>query len=179
MQHGSPEPAAAPRGAVARLASLIGIAFGAFSAVLILAILVLTAANVAGRYLFTAPIRGAEEATGFMVVAVVMLGAAEAYRRNDHIRIDLLTERLGPGANWALDVLAHLAVMLFSFILLRTGLHTVEFSRRFGAYSAGYLQIPIWIPQTVLVAGGALLLAMATLRLVEQLLDTWRGTPAR
>jgi TRAP-type C4-dicarboxylate transport system permease small subunit len=173
MQHGSTETTA-PKGAVARLAAIVGIAFGAVSAMMILIVLLLTAANVAGRYLFTAPIRGAEEATGFLVVAIVMLGAAEAYRRNDHIRIDLLTERLGPRANWLLDGFAHLAVIVFSFVLLRTGLHTVDFSRRFGAYSAGYLQIPMWIPQTALVAGGGLLLAMGTLRLVDQLLELRR-----
>lgn len=174
MQSGPTETATAPTGAVDRLAFYVGAAFGAVSAVMILVILVLTGANVLGRYVFTAPIRGAEEATGFLVVAVVMLGAAEAYRCGDHIRIDLLTERLGPRAAWLLDLAAHLAVILFSFNLLRTGLHTVEFSRRFGAYSAGYLQIPIWIPQSALVAGGALLLLMASLRLLSQLLELRR-----
>ena len=158
---------AAPQGAVGWIAVLIGWVFGAFAALGILAVLVLTAINVAGRYLFTAPLRGAEEMTGFLVVAIVMLGAAEAYRRGDHIRIDILTDKLGPrGVRW-IDVLSHLAVALFAANLLRTGLHTVEFSHRFGAYSSGYLQIPMWIPQTALVAGGALLLAMALLKLVE------------
>ncbi len=174
MQSGPTDTAAAPAGAVDRLAFYVGAAFGAVSALMILAILILTGANVLGRYVFTAPIRGAEEATGFLVVAVVMLGAAEAYRRNDHIRIDLLTERLGPRMAWLLEIAAHIAVMVFSFNLLRTGLHTVEFSRRFGAYSAGYLQIPIWIPQSALVAGGALLLVMAALRLLSQLLELRR-----
>lgn len=158
---------AAPQGAVGWIAALIGRLFGAFAALAILAVLVLTAINVAGRYLFTLPLRGAEEMTGFLVVAIVMLGAAEAYRRGDHIRIDLLTERLGPrGARW-IDILSHLAVGVFALNLLRTGLHTVEFSHRFGAYSSGYLQIPMWIPQTSLVLGGALLLAMALLKLIE------------
>jgi TRAP-type C4-dicarboxylate transport system permease small subunit len=161
---------AAPQGAVGWLAALIGRGFGIFAALAILAVLVLTAINVTGRYLFTAPLRGAEEMTGFLVVAMVMLGAAEAYRRGDHIRIDLLTERLGPkGARW-IDILSHLAVAAFAANLLRTGLHTVEFSRNFGAYSAGYLEIPMWIPQSALVIGGALLLAMAVLKLIESLL---------
>lgn len=161
---------AAPQGAVGWLAALIGRGFGIFAALAILAVLVLTAINVTGRYLFTAPLRGAEEMTGFLVVAMVMLGAAEAYRRGDHIRIDLLTERLGPkGARWV-DVLSHVAVGAFAANLLRTGLHTVEFSHSFGAYSPGYLQIPMWIPQSALVIGGALLLAMAVLKLIESLL---------
>ena len=162
---------AAPLGAVGLLAALIGRGFGIFAALAILAVLILTAINVTGRYLFTAPLRGAEEMTGFLVVAMVMFGAAEAYRRGDHIRIDLLTERLGPtGARWV-DILSHIAVAAFAVNLLRTGLHTVAFSRSFGAYSAGYLEIPMWIPQSALVIGGALLLAMALLKLIETLLS--------
>lgn len=168
---------AAPKGAVARLAAAIGRAFGAVAALAILGVLGLTAVNVAGRYLFNAPLRGAEEATGYLVVAMVMFGAAEAYRRGDHIRIDLLTERFGPrGARW-IDLLSHVAVGLFAANLLRTGLHTVEFSQRFGAYSPGYLEMPMWIPQSALVAGGALLLAMAGLKLLDGLLS-FRGAEA-
>jgi TRAP-type C4-dicarboxylate transport system permease small subunit len=167
-----PEPVtAAPKGAVARLAALIGVAFGAVAALAILAVLGLTAVNVVGRYVFSAPLRGAEEATGYLVVAMVMFGAAEAYRRGDHIRIDLLTERLGLGGVRAVEVLSHVAVGLFAANLLRTGLHTVEFSHRFGAYSPGYLEMPMWIPQTALVVGGGLLLAMAVLNLIQTLLS--------
>lgn len=174
MAHGSSD-AAAPKGAVGWIAAAVGLTFGAFAALAILAVLVLTAINVAGRYLLSAPLRGAEEATGYLVVAMVMLGAAEAYRRGDHIRIDILTERLGEGGARWVDLLSHVAVGAFAANLLRTGLHTVEFSQRFGAYSPGYLQIPMWIPQTALVAGGALLLAMSVLRLIATLLSFRRN----
>jgi len=173
MAHGGSETAV-PKGAVGWLAAAVGLTFGAFSALAILVVLVVTAVNVAGRYLFSAPLRGAEEATGYLVVAMVMLGAAEAYRRGDHIRIDILTERLGAAAARWIDVLSHVAVAAFAANLLRTGLHTVEFSQRFGAYSPGYLQIPMWIPQSALVAGGGLLLVMAVLRLIDTLLSFLR-----
>lgn len=174
MQSGNTETVA-PKGAIGKLAAVVGIAFGAVAALMILVILGVTAVNVAGRYLLSAPLRGAEEATGFLVVALVMFGAAEAYRRNDHIRIDLLTDGRGPRTQWWLDLLAHVAVLAFSVVLLRTGLHTVEFSRRFGAYSTGYLEIEMWIPQTALVVGGALLALMAVLRLADHLLGALRG----
>ena len=165
------QDATAPQGVVGWLAAIVGRLFGAFATLAILVVLVLTAVNVAGRYLFSAPLRGAEELTGFLVVAMVMLGAAEAYRRGDHIRIDILTDRLGPRwARW-IDLLSHLSVAAFAANLLRTGLHTVGFSRSFGAYSPGYMEIPMWIPQFSLVMGGALLLAMSVLKLVDALLS--------
>lgn len=154
-------------GAASRLAALVGGLFGALSAILILVVLALTFANVAGRYLLGAPILGAEEATGFLVVAIVMFGAAEAYRRGDHIRIDILTGRLGPKGQARLDALSHLAVIGLSAALTVTGWHTVTFSRAFGAYSSGYLELPMWIPQSSLVIGGVLLGLLAFLRLFD------------
>lgn len=159
--------ATASKGAAARLAKWIGLGFGALAALMILAVLILTAANVIGRYFLSAPLRGAEEATGYLVVGMVMLGAAEAYRRGDHIRIDLLSERLGPAGQCWVEQLSHLAVIGFAAVLMWTGWHTVAFSRMFGAYSPGYLQVPLWIPQTALIAGGALLATMAALRLLD------------
>jgi hypothetical protein len=44
---------------------------GLLSALLIVAVLVLTAASVVTRYLLAAPMRGIDEATGYLVVAIV------------------------------------------------------------------------------------------------------------
>ncbi len=176
MGQGMSEQMAAPKGAVARLAAVIGIIFGAVASLMLVVVLAITAFNVAGRYLFSAPIRGAEEATGFLVVAIVMFGVAETYRRGDHIRIDILTEMCSRRMVWWLDLLAHGVVLTFGVVLLRTALHTISFSRMFGAYSPGYLQIPTWIPQTALVVGGALLSLMALLRMIDHLLRARKGS---
>ncbi|TIX76508.1 MAG: TRAP transporter small permease subunit, partial [Mesorhizobium sp.] len=68
---------------------------GALSALLILVVLAITAVSVFNRYFLGRPLMGVDEATGFLVVAIVMFGAAEALRRGDHIRIDLLFDHLG------------------------------------------------------------------------------------
>lgn len=153
--------------AVSRIAALVSRAFGALSTALILLVLAITAVNVVGRYLAGAPIRGAEEATGFFVVAIVMFGAAEAYRCGDHIGIDVLSNRFGLRARVWLEGISHLCVVGISVALAWTGWHTVTFSRAFGAYSSGYLQIPLWIPQLALVAGGLLLGLLAAARFCD------------
>lgn len=154
----------APKGVASRLARLLGRAFGGLSTAIILVVLVLTAMNVAARYLFGAPMRGAEEGTGFLVVAIVMFGAAEAYRRGDHIRIDILSGKFGERLGSFIEGVSHLVVAVLGALLAWTGWHTVGFSYAFGAYSSGYLEIPLWIPQSALVIGGVILALLAALR---------------
>lgn len=151
---------------VADLASWVG---GAASTLLIVVVLVITAINVVARYVFSQPIQGVDEATGFLVVALVMFGAAEAYRKGDHIRIDILADHVGPRARWMLDALAHAGTLVFMLVLTATAWHTVQFSRAFEAYSSGYLEIPLWIPQATLLVGGVLLALVATMRLIALL----------
>ena len=140
---------------------------GVLSAGLILGMLAVTTVNVIGRYALGNPFRGAEEFTGYLVVAMVMAGAAEAYRRGDHIAIDLIRSTSIPGLRHISEVLYHASVLAFAVILGMTGWHTVSFSRDFESYSAGYLETPMWIPQSALVLG-AFLLALAALgRLIQ------------
>lgn len=130
---------------------------GALSALLILVVLAVTVVSVFNRYVLNKPMMGVDEGTGFLVVAIVMLGAAEALRRGDHIRIDILFDRAGPRLRWWLEVWALASVLLFSVLLLIASWHTVQFSRAFGAYSTGYLSVPMWIPQSTMVIGSVLL----------------------
>ncbi len=163
----SPETGEAAPTAASRLAAIVAGAFGWLAAAVILVILALTAANVGGRYLADAPIRGAEELTGYLVVVIVMFGVAECYRREEHIRVDVLSTRYGRFGRAALAAASHLAALGIAAALLYTGWHTAHFSYGFGAYSSGYLEAPMWIPQSTLVVGGALLGLIALLRLVD------------
>ncbi|UUP18318.1 TRAP transporter small permease subunit [Nitratireductor thuwali] len=166
---GEPAKEEAPRAPslphrAARALSRLG---GALSAVLILVVLVATAVSVFNRYVLGRPVMGIDEATGFLVVAIVMLGAAEALRRGDHIRIDILFAHAGPRTRWWLELWSLAAVISFSTLLLVASWHTVVFSRTFGAYSTGYLSIPMWIPQSTMIVGAILLIIAALAALLD------------
>jgi C4-dicarboxylate transporter, DctQ subunit len=158
------ESASPPRGWVGRIA-VIG---GWISALLVLIILALTAVSVVFRYLFSTPIRGVDEATGYFVVAIVAFGAADALRRGDHIGIDILTERLSAGARRVLDRIGLVFVVGFALVLLWTAWHTVSFSWSFGLYSNQALRMPMWIPQSALIPGAILLALVALAKLIER-----------
>jgi TRAP-type C4-dicarboxylate transport system permease small subunit len=152
-----------------RVATAVSIVGGWLAGIAVVAILLLTAAAVFGRYLLNEPLRGADEATGFLVVFVVMFGAAEALRRGDHIAIDLLYLRAGPRSRLWLEGWAMLGVLLFSVLLFITAWDTVVFARQFGAYSTGALELPLWIPQSAMLVGAALLGFAALARLLRYL----------
>lgn len=158
-------------GKIARSLSVLG---GILSSLVILIVLAITTISVFNRYVLNKPIMGVDEATGFLVVAIVMFGAAEALRRRDHIRIDLLFDHLGPGIKWWLELWSLASVALFSGLLLNSAWHTVQFSRAFGAYSTGYLSLPMWVPQSTLVIGSVLLLVVALSEMLELIAERRR-----
>lgn len=162
-------PEAPPRGPAGRLAATLSRSFGVLSVLCIVAMLVLTAVNVFGRYLFGAPVRGAEEVVGFLIVATVMFGAAEAHRRDEHIAIDIVQGAFSARMRRLSWVLGHVAVIVFALAIAWTGYETVVFSRSFGVYSPGYLGAPMWVVQIPLVVGGVLLAVVAALKIVAGL----------
>jgi TRAP-type C4-dicarboxylate transport system permease small subunit len=101
---------------------------------------------------------------------MVMLGAAEALRRNDHISVDLLTTRLQ--GTWALafKIWWMLCVIAVAAAIIHSGIKSVRFSYDFGIYSEGYLETPMWLPQSVLLVGAGLLLLSALARIATLLL---------
>jgi TRAP-type C4-dicarboxylate transport system permease small subunit len=137
---------------------------GVLSAVIVLYILGLTTVAVVFRYFLGKPIRGVDEQTGFLVVAAVMAGAAEALRRDDHISIDILTNVVPPVVKRMLAGFGYAAIVLFSVILFYTAWETVTFSYSFQAYSNGALELPMWIAQSPMLAGAALLGLVAVMR---------------
>lgn len=140
---------------------------GALSAALILLVLVQIVVAVTRRYLIDRPLQWNDEVIGYLLVAIVMLGATEALRRGDHISIDLLTAKLGPRMARLHVALSSLAVIVFAAVLGVSIWDSIAFARAFGSYSVGYIEIETWIPQVPVLIGAVLLSLMAGLRLLR------------
>jgi len=147
---------------------------GAVSAALILAVFALVIYAIFQRYFLGTPLKWGDEMLGYLLVALVMCGAAEAFRRGDHIAIDLLPARVGPAAKTGLDLLASAAVVAFSAVLAHSTWHSMQFAYGFGSYSQGYLEVATWIPQIPMFVGACLLGLMAAVRLVSTLIAAFR-----
>lgn len=139
----------------------------AVGACVVLLMMLVVAYSVVNRYILGTPITWTDELSGYLVVALVMLGAADALRRGDHISVDLITSRLKGRGQRLAAIWSHLMVLVFAVALLISGKGTIEYSVNFGILSEGYLEVPMWIPQSFLILGGSLLLLVALVNLIK------------
>lgn len=153
-------------GIVARVALAIGMAMLAVA-------LVAVCYGVAMRYVLNAPVTWADELVGYLLVYIVMLGAAESLRRGEVIAVDVLSERFGRRGRRAVEVFGMAAVVLVGGVLMTTGWDMVAFSARISRLSEGYLAVPLAWTQFAIPLGGGLI-ALAGL---GRLLATLAGRP--
>jgi C4-dicarboxylate transporter DctQ subunit len=158
-------------GTFERAIAYLAHAGAAVAAVAVLVSLATTSYGVFMRYVLGTPVTWVDELAGYLVVAIVMFGAAEALRRGDHIRVDLLTSRLSGiwlkimRLVWGGFVIALMGALTIS------GWVAVTFSYDFGMYSEGYLEMPMWIPQSMLIIGAVLTILTALARIGAALAD--------
>ncbi|OUR77271.1 hypothetical protein A9Q83_11215 [Alphaproteobacteria bacterium 46_93_T64] len=146
-----------------------GLAFfsAVISAALVVFTLFMTGYSVFQRYVLGTPLTWTDELSGFLVVAIVMLGAAEALRKGDHISVDLLSAKAKGPVRKILDILGYMATATMATVLLISAIGSVKFSWNIGVYSDGYLEAPLWIPQSFMVVGAGLLGLLALARVFD------------
>lgn len=155
--------------AVSRWVQTLSRLSGVLSTLLILLILVLVLYAICQRYILDTPLVWGDEVLGYLLVAAVMFGAAEALRRNDHISIDIASKRLPKKFSPYLTLWSYLAVVLFSVVLGWSTWKSITFAYDFGSYSAGHIEIATWIPEVPMFLGAILIGLVAISRLLETL----------
>lgn len=143
-----------------RLARAVARVALGLSAAALLASLAAISYAVIRRYVFDAPVAWTDELVGYLLVASVMLAAADALFGGEHIAVDIVTERLPPRGKRLAFLFGLAAVAATGMLLLVEGVGMVQFSHQVGLRSNGDLALPLWIPQ-LLVPIGALLLVIA------------------
>ena len=138
-------------------------------ALLVIATMVVVGYSVMMRYIFGIPQVWTDELVSFWLVAIVTLGAADVLRRDGHIRIDLLTDRLPIQAQAWVDVWGLLSVLVLSIVMTISGWEMVSFSWSVDLVSDGYLELPMWIPQSLIPIGFGLMAMAALHRLIQRL----------
>ena len=139
---------------------------GAISSVLILVLFALLVFSVVMRYFVARPVVWIDELTGYLLVASVMAGTAEAYRMRNHIAIDLVAGRLKGNARRIRGIWSDVCVITFATVLGISSLEAVSFARSFGSYAPGEIEIQTWIPYSPLLLASFLLGIFALARLI-------------
>lgn len=156
--------------ALARFNAWVCSAAIGLSAALLLLSLGLIGWAVCMRYLLNRPPVWTDEAVGFMLVAIVMLAAAQVLRRGEHIGVDVVVEHFkGTAGRWA-EGFASLCALLVAVILVVNGWETAMQSREFGIVTEGRLELPVWWLMLLLPTGGLLMGLVALEALWRQIL---------
>ena len=114
------------------------------------------------------------DVSGYLLAAATFLALPWTLRSGGHVRVSLVTARLGRRAGLAVELGVIAAATAFcGYACVYAALLLGE-SWRFGDTSTGILAIPIWAVQVPMVAG----LALLTLSLMQSGIETWiAGAP--
>jgi TRAP-type C4-dicarboxylate transport system permease small subunit len=96
-----------------RVSGALATASIAVAAVALLGMALMITANVVLRALDAEQIRGVDELSGFLLLLVVFLPAADVMRRGEHINVDIVTRRLPGRVAATLRLIAYLIGLVF------------------------------------------------------------------
>lgn len=141
---------------MSRLIDRLFLLCGGLAAVFLALICVLVLAQIVGRLIGWA-VPSLDEFAGYCLSASTFLALGYALRRDAHIRVTLLLDRLAPGPRRAMETLCTLAGLgLAGFMTYFVG-EMVYWSITFGDLTQGIVPIPLWIPQMGMLTGTAVL----------------------
>ncbi len=114
-----------------RLARALETALGAVSAIVLFAMMLVTAADVAGRYLLNLPLPGGFEMTEMMLAALIYCGLPIVSLRRGHIVIDTLDPFFPRPFKRFLDIVADIACFVtlagIGWLIFRRALRVAEY----------------------------------------------------
>lgn len=146
----------------------------AIAGLLLTAMMLLTTVDVAGRYLFAAPVPGAFEATEIMLALVIFSGLPLVTARGEHVAVRLLVDPLPPRVRVVLDrfgdLLVALALAGAAVLLYRRGASLAAYGD-----ATVLLRIPLAPVAFALMAMSALAALAALVRLVVRAVDPGAG----
>lgn len=136
---------------------------------LVLAAVLVSSINAIVRYSFNISSNAWLELQWYLFGAVVLLGAAYTLKRNEHIRIDIVSARLSPRTrNW-IDIVGHV-LFLAPLCILMLWLGVPFFLRSFasGEISSSAGGLIVWPAKALVPLGFALLLAQGVSELIKR-----------
>ncbi|RYH03522.1 TRAP transporter small permease subunit [Salipiger sp. IMCC34102] len=108
---------------------------------------------------------------GYFLSTASFMALAYTLRSGAHIRVGLVVQRLPDALRWGAELAALAVGAAFAVYGTFWGARLLEESWRYNDKSTGIVAIPIWMPQSFMVAG----LALLALAFVDTLLESLRA----
>ena len=134
--------------------------------------------EILARKLFNHSLQGVDEIGGYVVAVTGTFGMALAAVERAHTRIDVLLLRLPTRVQAGLNLLSYVALGLGAAFMGYMGWRTLDDSLTFGSVSSSPLQVPLWIPQSLWMAGLVLFALSALWTALRGLLALRKGLAA-
>jgi TRAP-type C4-dicarboxylate transport system permease small subunit len=138
----------------------------------LMAISVVTCIEILGRKYFNFSFKGLDEIGGYMLAGVCAFGFAYTLSTRSHMRVTLLFPYVPATVQSLLNVLAMLTLAAMAVFCAWRGAFEVLDVLTSGKHSNSPLQAPLWVPQSIWLAGmvlfavGAVLMAWDALSLL-------------
>lgn len=97
---------------------LISLLFKAGALVSLVSMIAVVTLQVFTRFLLDSTPHWTEEAARMLFIYAVAFGTGTGLQNGDFIRLDLIEKYLSPGAEWWLDVITDVVVILFAVLLV-------------------------------------------------------------
>jgi TRAP-type C4-dicarboxylate transport system permease small subunit len=159
----------------AKASHLADTVLGAIAAVVLFAMMAVTAVDVTGRYLFNSPLQGGYEFTQLLMLSLVFAGLPTVTRRYDHVTVGLFNNAFKGRLRIARDVSIAVIVAVAAAYL---GWRLYLLGGRFSGF--GDTTATVRIPLAPFAYGGAFAMLLTALASVVLLVESFkRGDAAR
>lgn len=131
--------------------------------------------EVVCRYFFRSPTIWAQEMSVYLFMWTMLAGAAYTLEKGKHVRIDLIIEHLSVRTQHILEMITSVAGMGYCAVITWQAYGMIASSISFNKVTATLLRIPMWIPQSALLLGFALLTLQFGIIIVRRFLSVFGG----
>lgn len=122
--------------------------------------------QVVSRYVFNKSFSWSEELALILFVWSIYFGAVAAVKRHQHLRLEILVDKLKPKARLVFDIIANVFFAAFSCIVIVGVMPIVQRLMRSGT-STAVLGIPKWINYSIL----PVMFALMFFRLIQDSIE--------
>ena len=135
----------------------------------LLAMTLIVGFEVLSRYLFNKPTTWAWDINVQLMLLLLMLGMAEVYRRDAHVRVDVFTAALSPRTRAIIDIVYAPLFFFITGVLVWTGWVYFHDSYERLQHASTIFSPPLYPIKFTLPLGGAMLLLQGVVKLARDL----------
>lgn len=135
-------------------------------AVVLVAMMLMTVADVSMRYLFNHPILGSVEITNYMMVSLAFLGMAWCAVKKGNVKVDVVVEHFSPRVQGIFDSVT--CFFSLAIVSLIAGYNFLEARDKMVWYeTSDILKVPSYPFLLVLATGSAVLCLVLVINLIQ------------